>query len=88
LRGDGRKIVHYDFLTDKTEEIVTKLPQTKLRGHGGGDYALMQRFVAAVANRDPSGILSGPTESLETHLTVFAAERARRQHRVVQVNER
>jgi hypothetical protein len=87
LRGDGRKIVHYDFLTGKTEEIVTKLPQTKLSGHGGGDYGLIQCFVAAVANRDPSGILSGPTESLETHLTAFAAERARRENRVVQVNE-
>jgi len=86
VRGDGKKIVHYDFLTGKTEEIVTKLPQTKLRGHGGGDYGLMQRFVAAVANRDPSGILSGPTESLETHLTVFAAERARRENRVMQVS--
>jgi len=65
---------------------VTKPPETMLRGHGGGDYGLMQRFVAAVANRDPSGILSGPTESLETHLTVFAAERARRENRVMQVS--
>ena len=88
LRGDGKKIVHYDFLTDKTEEIVTELSETRLSGHGGGDYSLMQCFVAAVANRDPSGILSGPIESLETHMTVFAAERAHRDFRVVQVKER
>jgi predicted dehydrogenase len=86
LRGDGEKIVHYDFLSDKTEEIVTKKPETRMGGHSGGDYGLMQHFVAAVANRDRSLILSGPTESLETHLTVFAAERARRENRVVQVN--
>jgi predicted dehydrogenase len=85
LRGDGRKIVHYDFLTTRTQEIVTKLPETRLSGHGAGDYSLMQHFVAAVAHRDPSLILSGPTESLETHMTVFAAERARRENRVVQV---
>lgn len=85
LRGDGEKIAHYDFLSGKTEEIVTKEPDSRLNLHGGGDYGLMQRFVAAVAKRDPGGLLSGPTESLETHLTVFAAERARRENRVVQV---
>ncbi len=86
LWGDGTKIVHYDFLSGKTEEIVTRKLDSKLNGHGGGDYGLMQHFVAAVANRDPSGILSGPIESLETHLTVFAAEKARRENQIVQVN--
>ncbi|HEY4385408.1 MAG TPA: Gfo/Idh/MocA family oxidoreductase [Ktedonobacteraceae bacterium] len=82
LRGNGEKIVHYDFLTGKTEEIIVEKPAS---GHGGGDYGLMSHFVEAVAKRDPSLVLSGPDESLETHLTVFAAERARREKRVVQV---
>jgi hypothetical protein len=30
-------------------------------------------------------VLSGPDETLETHLTVFAAEEARRERRVVDV---
>ena len=67
---------------------TTDQSETRLSGHGGGDYGLMQCFVDAVANRDPSGILSGLIESLETHLTVFAAERAHRENRVVQVQER
>lgn len=87
LRGDGEKIIHYDFLSDRTEEIVPPPPDTRMGGHGGGDYALMERFVAAVANRDPDRILSGPIESLETHLTVFAAEQARHEGRVVQVEQ-
>jgi hypothetical protein len=45
----------------------------------------MKSFIAAVAQRDRSLILSGPAETLETHLTVFAAEQARRESRVVQV---
>jgi hypothetical protein len=45
----------------------------------------MQQFVAAVATGDPSRIRSGPAESLETHLMVFAAEAARRDGRVVDV---
>jgi predicted dehydrogenase len=85
LRGNGEKIVHYDFLSDKTEEITPPTPDTRMGGHNGGDYALIERFVAAVANRDPGRILSGPAESLETHLTVFAAEQARHEGRVVQI---
>jgi predicted dehydrogenase len=85
LRGNGEKIIHYDFLTGKTQEIAIEQPQTGLQGHGGGDYNLIQKFVEAVATRDPSGILSGPVESLETHLTTFAAERARLENRVVEI---
>ena len=85
LRGNGKQIVHYDYLSNETKEIITNLPDGSSGGHGGGDYGLMGRFVQAVANRDPGYILSGPMESLETHLTVFAAERARREKTVVQV---
>ena len=53
--------------------------------HGGGDYGLMKSFVEAVASNDPSKILSGPAETLESHLMVFAAERARHEDRVVRV---
>ncbi len=54
-----------------------------LGGHGGGDYGLMDHFIAAVSDNDPSRILSGPDESLETHRMVFAAEQARLENRVV-----
>ncbi len=73
-----------DFLSDQVREIeVPETDGTLLGGHGGGDFGLMDRFVAAVAANDQSLILSGPDESLETHRMVFAAERARREHRVV-----
>lgn len=82
IRGNGNKIVHYDFLTETTEAVEI---EPAASGHLGGDYALMKSFVAAVAQRDPSGILSGPEEALETHLTVFAAEQARHEQRGVRV---
>lgn len=85
LRGNGRTISHYDFLSGTTKEIAVTGPDNLLQGHGGGDYGLMSQFVAAVAERDPSKVLSGPLESLETHLTVFAAERARHENTVVRV---
>ena len=52
-------------------------------GHGGGDYYLMDRFIHAVMAGDQSMILSGPDESLESHLMVFAAERARKENCLV-----
>ncbi|MGH2478922.1 MAG: Gfo/Idh/MocA family protein, partial [Ktedonobacteraceae bacterium] len=84
IRGDGQRILHYDYLSGQTEEIAVPT-SSEASGHDGGDHNVMQRFIAAVARRDPGYILSGPAESLETHLTVFAAERARLENRVVKV---
>ena len=84
LCGNGRTIEHFDFLTEKTVTLDTQAgSDTRGYGHGGGDYRLMQAFVAAVATEDPSRILSGCRETLETHLMVFAAEKARLAGRVV-----
>ncbi|MCG3147019.1 MAG: Inositol 2-dehydrogenase/D-chiro-inositol 3-dehydrogenase [Verrucomicrobiae bacterium] len=86
LEGDGVKIHHTDFLTDKTTEIDTETSAdgSLLSGHGGGDFGLMDSFVRAVAANDPTQILSGPDETLESHLMVFAAEQARLENRVIE----
>jgi predicted dehydrogenase len=82
--GDGEKIEVFDFLTDQTRVIDTETGDSSiLGGHGGGDYGLMDRFVQAVAENDRGCILSGPDESLESHLLVFASERARLDNTVV-----
>ena len=87
IYGNGSTIQIYDFLTDQTETIQTDRASdgSILTGHGGGDYGIMQRFVTALATDDRSQILSGPDETLETHLMVFAAEAARREGRVATV---
>jgi len=86
LRGNSDKIEVFDFLSDKTEEISANAQENSIiGGHGGGDYWIKDAFIKAVATGDRSHILSGPAESLETHLMVFAAEKARRLNRVVAV---
>ena len=88
VQTDGRLVKVYDFIGQPTQTIDSEVvDQSILGGHGGGDFGLMSRFVAAVAKRDPSLILSGPAETLESHLMVFAAERARRENRVVSVDQ-
>ena len=86
INGDSSKIEIFDFKTDETEVIDTTASEMSVNGgHGGGDFGLMQSFLAAVRNNDSGKILSGPQESLETHLTVFAAERSRHQRTVEEV---
>ena len=79
LAGDGETIRVYDFLT-RAERTVTPAAAGGMNageGHAGGDAGLMDAFTAAVATGDRALISSGPRESLASHLAVFAAERAR-----------
>ena len=84
LTGNGTTIEVFEFLTEKTTVTDTRATDgTVTGGHGGGDYGLMRAFVDAIAHDDPSRVLTGPQETLDSHLMVFAAEKARRENRVV-----
>jgi len=87
LYGDSQKIERYDFLTGETSVLDTAVASdgSILSGHGGGDDGLMAAFLEAVQQGNPTLILSGPQETLESHLMVFAAERARETGQVVDV---
>ncbi|MGH3715032.1 MAG: Gfo/Idh/MocA family protein [Micromonosporaceae bacterium] len=87
LVGDGSRVAVHDFLTQSTEVIDADGggDGTAGGGHGGGDGGLMDAFVRAVATGDASHIVSGPAEALNSHLAVFAAERARRDGTVVRI---
>ncbi|CAH1787561.1 unnamed protein product [Owenia fusiformis] len=77
----------YDFLTQKEEIYEPPAPpeNTRLTQFFGADFYMMQSFVNAVKNNDPSLILTGPDDSLQSHLLVFAAERARLTGTVVEL---
>jgi predicted dehydrogenase len=83
IYGDGSQIRIYDFLTEQTKIVDTGISDgTILTGHGGGDEKIMKSFIAAVDEGDHSKILSSAQESLETHMMVFAAEKARKEMKV------
>ena len=88
LYGDGQQIEIFDFLSQQTRRIDTELLSDGSieSGHGGGDEGVVSAFVRALQHNDPTQILSGPRESLESHLMVFAAETSRREGRVVGVS--
>ena len=89
IEGNGEFIKVYDFLTEKetVHEIQQFEQDTRLAGHGGGDYYMMKSFIEAVATKDQSKVLSGPDETLESHLIVFSSEQSRREGRVINLNK-
>jgi len=84
INGDGTTIKVFDFLSDTAKIYDTTHDNPMpLEGHGGGDYGLIKAFVEAVSESDAERILSGPEETLESHLMVFAAEKSRKERRTV-----
>lgn len=80
LEIDGNNIEHYDFLSKKLDKISPSSTQpydSKMTSHGGADWHLMNGFITAIEKNDPSFILSGPQETLLSHLLVFEAEKKR-----------
>lgn len=88
IEGDGELLRIFDFLTGKSETVDTQAgaDATAAGGHGGGDAGLMDAFVTAVQTGDSSHILSGPAETLASHVAAFAAERARHTEAVEEVS--
>jgi len=87
LIGDGEEIHVRDFLSQsiRTTQVPYVGDATAGGGHGGGDAGLMDAFARAVATGDPASILSGPDETLASHLAVFTAETARQRGEVLTV---
>jgi predicted dehydrogenase len=80
LEIDGGTINHFDFLSGKTTIHVPEGKQpknSKMVGHEGADWFLMDGFVTAIEKNDASFILSGPDDTLNSHLMVFEAEKMR-----------
>jgi predicted dehydrogenase len=88
LRGiyffDEQCIEIHDHLTGEVEVIEPELGPFGGTGHGGGDYGLMKAFVHAV--RDPDSAPTTAHEWLESHLMAFAAEQARLEGTIIEMD--
>lgn len=79
LEGDGRLLHLTDFRTGEQQTIDTGLTAggTAADGHGGGDEAIMDAFLGAVATGNAKLLNSDAATSLAGHRVVWAAEQAR-----------
>ncbi|VDI49899.1 Hypothetical predicted protein [Mytilus galloprovincialis] len=85
--GAGHSLVLYDFTRGDHDRIDTTAKMMKgLSGHGGADFYCMDSFVEAVVQNDPEKIRTGPDETLYSHMLVFAAEKARKENKVVSMS--
>lgn len=80
------KVHLFDADFDMGTKYTIKVPTVE-GGHGGGDSNVMTNLVHALRTSNPDAVLTSTAVSLETHKIVFAAERARRESRVVDMAE-
>lgn len=55
-------------------------------GHGGGDFGLMRDFVRLLRGEELQDDLTYLEDSVESHIMAFAAEQARHEQRIIDVN--
>ena len=87
---DRNTLDYYDF---RTREHTTIRPWEKnltgsiIHGHGGGDDAMVESLYRYIAEDYKDETISEIDISVESHLTVFAAEESRHNNVVVNVND-
>ncbi len=86
LIGDGDTLTVHRFLDDSSRTIETSTTGSVdiNDGHGGGDYGIVDAWIASLGGGRPT--ISGPSATLESHRIVFAAEESRRTGRVVELD--
>lgn len=80
-------ITLYDFETKTTTEIPMKAGDGIANGHGGGDEGIVESFYEYLTGTYEGVSVSGISTSVENHLIVFAAEKARSEGNVVDFEE-
>ncbi len=90
LDMEDQSMKFYDFATQQWSDVYTPdvvIDQTIAGGHGGGDIGIMQDLYEYIANNNPSDSISDITVSCVSHLICFAAEEARKNNTVVDMEE-
>jgi predicted dehydrogenase len=81
---DEEQVVLRTFADNNVETIALG---AESGGHGGGDWRVVSSWLRAIRTGDRNLVLTDAQASLRTHTVVFAAERARREGRAVEVAE-
>ena len=69
-------------LVDVTNEVVNN---AKYGGHSGGDFAIMHDLVAYYNGDSESVSLTKLSDSVNGHLCIYAAEKSRKENKIVQI---
>lgn len=78
--GDMYSFTMTDFRTGKKEEWKNTTDM-----HGGGDWRLVADWIQAVSQQNPDLLTSTIDASIESHVMGFAAEKSRKQGKVMEI---
>ncbi len=84
LTFNENSITIHTFGEDNVERIEIS---PEAGGHGGGDLRVTRNWLEAIEKNKPSHVLATAQESLLTHTYTFAAEKARKEKRIVEMSE-
>jgi hypothetical protein len=85
-----KTVTLYEFETGKKTDvpILDAITNQEITGgHGGGDRGIMRALSEYLSGTYKGNAITDISTSVANHLTVFAAEQARREGRVVTVEE-
>jgi hypothetical protein len=80
LVGDMNSFVQTDFRTGKKTEW-----KQDSDGHGGGDWRLVADWIQAIDQQNASLLTSTIDASIESHVMGFAAEKSRKENKVMEI---
>lgn len=89
IEGDMDRFTIYDFRTGKSETLESKaidVENYEHAGHGGGDWRLVSNWVQAVDQHNPNLLTSTMSQSIESHIMGFRAEKSRLNGKVENIN--
>lgn len=88
LNTDGLSIKVFSFLTNSWKEYSVDVTgmATASGGHGGGDFGLMEAYIAAWRSGDYTSMNRQTMKGCLSHDVVFAAEESRLEEQVVAMN--
>lgn len=84
IADDSINQVEYQIFDTNERTIIN--PKVVAGGHGGGDTGLMRDFVELVRNRKGQALTSASI-SVESHMMAFAAEEARLENKLVNMED-
>lgn len=84
---EKRRVELHRFWGPNAGSEVIDIPADGEGTHDGGDDQIIHALVWAIRENNPALVLTDSAESLRTHTVAFAAEKARREKRVVEVAE-
>lgn len=77
-----------EFFGKEENFSLNPINNAKFGGHNGGDYAIMHDLIRYLNGDRSSVSITSIEDSINGHLTIFAAEQARKRHRVVDIKRK